>query len=284
VRAVDAPTDPHELLTTPSGGHLLLAAPSRSGVDLTGLVGQPDAGPNSTIVDCVVQDLDPEGNLVWQWRASDHLDPVTETTTARSALATGEGTAYDVYHCNSIDQNPEGDLLVSIRHMNAVVEIRRSDGRVVWKLGGTPVNEDGAAIIRIVDDPAGGIVQQHDARYLPGGHISVFDNQTSMSARGVEFALDLTANTARPVFSYARADGLASCCMGNLRLRPDGHRVIGWGYIPAPAAGGPVLTELNAAGQDVLDVGLGAGNGAYRVVKVPPSFFDPDVLRRTAGT
>ena len=282
IRTVGAPTDLHELQTLPNGDRLLLSYPFKSGVDLTGLVGSPDAGPNSTIADCMVQEVDPAGGLVWQWRASDHVDPVTETTTPATGTELGGQTVYDVYHCNSIDPNPDGNLLVSLRHANAVVEIRRTDGRILWKLGGTPVSKDGAAIIRIQNDPDGGFVQQHDARYLPNGHISLFDNETTQPARAMEYVVDLTARTATPVFSYVEPDAMSSCCMGNNRLQPDGDRVIGWGLLFF--GDGLVMTEVNPAGQDVLDLVLGAGSGAYRVIKVPPPFFDRDLLRRTAGT
>src|SRR6185437_10373036 len=78
IKAVGVSTDVHELATAPNGDHLLLSFPMKSGVDLTGLTGSPTPGPNSTIADCVVQDVDPQGNLLWQWAASDHFDPRTE--------------------------------------------------------------------------------------------------------------------------------------------------------------------------------------------------------------
>jgi hypothetical protein len=283
IQTVGVPTDIHELYAPSNGHHLLLSYPLKRGVDLTGLQATPTPGPNSTIADCVVQDVDPQGGLVWQWTGSDHLDPVSETTVAPSLNLNGE-TVYDVFHCNSIDERATGDVLVSARHLNAVFEIRRSDGRVVWKMGGKPVNKDGADIIAIQNDPAGGIVLQHDARYMPGDHISLYDNrnaQGTVPARGIEYALDLVAKTAQPVFSYASPDNAASCCMGSFRRYPDGHSVIGWGYVPT--SNGSVLTEINASGQSVFDLRFATGYASYRAVKVPPPRFDIDVLRATAG-
>ena len=43
------------------------------------------------------------------------------------------------------------------------------------------------------------------------------------------------------------------------------------------------FSEVDAAGNDVLDVGFGTGNGAYRAVKAPPTRFDVNVLRANAG-
>lgn len=280
IRTVATPTDLHELMTMPDGDHLLLSYPLETGVDLSGLAGTPTPGPNSTIADCVVQQVDPQGNLVWEWRASDHVDPVTETTLARNVTVGGQ-LVWDVFHCNSVDPKANGNLLVSARHLNAVFEIRRSDGRILWKLGGRPTNKDGAAIIQIQGDPLGGPVQQHDARYLPGDHISLFDNQASQPARGIEYAIDLGTHTAHPVFTYSEPQSQPSCCMGLFRLEPDGHRVIGWGLV---TANGHAVTELNASGASVLDISMTPGNGSYRAVKVPPTAFDLDVLRAAAGT
>jgi hypothetical protein len=283
IRGPGIPTDFHELTTRSNGNYLVLSYAFRQGVDLTGLPGAPEAGPNSTIADCIVQEVTPAGELVWQWNGSDHLDPVTESTTAPS-LIVGSERVYDVFHCNSIDVKPNGDVLVSARHLDAVFEVRRSDGEVVWKLGGTPTNKDGAAIIAIENDPEGGIELQHDARYLPGDHVGIYDNQRfgeSQPARGVEYHLDFATSTAEPTFSFTAQEGGASCCMGSFRRGPDGHRVIGWGYM---VFNGRAMTELNPAGDAVLDISLPVGNGVYRAIKVPPTFYKLAQLRSRAGT
>ena len=52
--------------------------------------------------------------------------------------------------------------------------------------------------------------------------------------------------------------------MGSFRRSPDGHRVIGWGFM---VFNGRAMTELNNAGQPVLDISLGQGNGVYRAIE-----------------
>lgn len=182
------------------------------------------------------------------------------------------------------ERRPNGDLLVSARHLNTVFEIRRSDGLVVWKMGGKPTNKDRAAIIAIQNDPQGGIRLMHDARYLPNGNISVFDNQVmngAFPARGIEYAVDFDAHVAQPVFAFTSPDNGAAWFTGSFRTHPDGHRVVGWGFVPTSA--NRILTELDADGDAVLDIHLSANSSSYRSVKVPPNRFDVNVLRRTAG-
>ncbi|MBV8951508.1 MAG: aryl-sulfate sulfotransferase [Actinobacteria bacterium] len=288
LRTASGPTDLHELFEAPDGSHFMASYELRSGVDLTGLPGVGTylpPGPNSTIADCVVQDLDTHGNVVWQWDAYDHVDPVKENANPAPATINNQ-TVWDVYHCNSIDTNGTGDVLVSMRNASAVYDISQSDGNVKWKLGGTPYNKDGAVLLTVQNDPGGGFNLQHDARFAPNGHVTLYDNEDpgaspKKPSRAVEYALDLTAKTAQPVFSFADPANLPSCCMGDFRRYPDGESVIGWGFV---IFNGLMASEINAHGADVLDLSLPAGYASYRTVKVPPTTFDVDVLRRTAGS
>lgn len=280
VSTVGIPLDNHDLRLLPNGDFMLLSYPTVTGVDLTGL---NDYGPASAILDCAVQEVDAQGNVVWDWRASDHLDPVME-----SVFPSGAGTdakPADVYHCNSIDVNANGDVLISFRHASSVILVSKATGKVVWKLGGTPYSKDGAQIFTIEDDPEGSFYLQHDARLQPNGDISLFDDHSAAApvpgvARGVEYALDLDAGTAHVVWQYQAA--ASSAFLGSLRRYADGTSLIGWGDYTGPD--NLVFTEVDAAGNDVLDMVFDSrGNWSYRAEKVPVGAFDIDILRETAG-
>ncbi len=278
VLAVGIPTDLHEIRSLPNGNRMVLSYPLKAGVDLTGL---PGLGPNETIADCAVQELTPAGDLVWEWRMTDHTDPVKESV-APAPTPLGALTVIDVYHCNSIDVNEAGDVLVSARETDAAFLISRATGKIVWKLGGTPFNADGAQLITIADDPETAFFRQHDARFQPNGNISLFDDHGAGSgpARGVEYELDLDAGTARVAWQY-QGDA-SSFAMGSFRRYADGGSVIGWGA--SNGAESLAFTEVDASGRNLLDLSFVTyGNWAYRAVKVPLETFDRDVLRNTAG-
>jgi hypothetical protein len=245
-------------------------------VDLTGLDGFEE---DEAIADCEIQEIDPAGQLVWSWFASDHVDPVTESLEPATDVINGQ-TEIDVYHCNSIDLAANGDLLVSMRHTNAVFYIDRGTGDVVWKLGGTPVNKDGAACIRLVDDPQVEFTLQHDARFQPNGDVSLFDDHGVGFgvARGVEYAIDHDAGTATVAWQFLGKN--ASAFEGSFRRYPDGESVIGWGgNAPDPR----VVTEVDSDGNDVFDVSFAPQAQPYRAVKVPLSQLDIGMMRVTAG-
>ncbi len=286
ISTVGIPLNNHELLLLPNGDFMLISYPTLTGVDLTGLEAY---GPNSTILDCAVQEVDSQGNLVWDWRASNHTDPAKE-----SVVPTDAGTdadPADVYHCNSVDVNANGDVLISFRHMNAVLLVSKATGNVVWKLSGTAYNKDGAQILTIQGDPEGAFYVQHDARFQPNGDISLFDDHSAVFAvpgvpavrgvaRGVEYALDLGTGTAHVVWQYQ--GGASTFLLGSFRRYADGTNLIGWGDYPGTA--NLVFTEVDAAGNDVLDMSfVSQGNWSYRAEKVPIGTFDIDVLRGTAG-
>jgi hypothetical protein len=165
------------------------------------------------------------------------------------------------------------------RDADAVWYIDKPSGHIVWKMGGAAYSKDGAQIIAVVGDPEGSFNHQHDARWLPNGHITLFDDHTNVTgqARGVEYAVDFTAGTATPVWQYAAP--LNSTAMGSFRRYPDGSNVIAWGLSGNAAS----FSEIDDAGDAVLDVTLGGNDAVYRAVKVPVETFDADVLRVSAG-
>lgn len=273
--AVNGPTDGHEFHALPNGDRLLFTYPIESGFDLTGL---EMFGPGETIADCMIQEVDSSGNLVWSWLATDHVDPAKESVEPATNTVNG-APVVDVFHCNSIDTDSTGNLLVSMRHANAVFYIDRSTGKILWKLNGTAYSKDGAALIALAGDPQVEFTMQHDARFRPNGNISLFDDHGAGTgvARGVEYAIDHEAGTATVAWQFLGS--APSQYEGSLRRYADGENVIGWGFVSTDPRS---VTEVNANGQDVFDISLGT-NPSYRAVKVPLSQLALDVLRKTAA-
>jgi hypothetical protein len=276
VRAVGSPTDGHEFRLLSNGDALVFTYPIRADVDLAGL---ESFGDDELMADCEIQEIDPTGKVVWSWLASDHVDPVTESLEPGVDSLNGQ-PLIDAFHCNSIDVAANGDLLISMRQTNAVFYVDRGTGDVVWKLGGTAVNKDGAACIRLVDDPEVDFNLQHDARFLPNGDISLFDDHGAGLgvARGVEYAIDHDAGTATVAWQFLGMN--ASAFEGSFRRYLDGESVIGWG---GNAPDTRVVTEVDSDGNDVFDVSFAPQVSPYRAVKVPLSRLDIGMMRVTAG-
>lgn len=276
LKAPVPPLDPHELLPLANGDYLLLATPLRAGMDLRRL----GFTRNQTIIDCLIEEVTPSGRLAWKWRASDHVS-VNEASHSQP-FTVNRQLAHDVFHCNSIDQDPQtGDMLLSLRSTDAVYRIERSTGSILWKLGGNAVVGDGEEHLAIRGDPEKAFHGQHDARFQPNNDISLYDDHTWYvgAARGVEYHIDASAGTATLVWQYAAPDGGNSNATGGFRRYEHGDdNLIAWGYKPHS-----LFTEVDAAGAILLNVTLPTGGLAYRTIKTPLSEFDADLLHRTAG-
>jgi hypothetical protein len=271
------PTDFHELQEMANGDLMMMSSPWRPNVDLTPIGGSSQG----TIIDCVLEEVDRRGQIVWQWRASDHLS-VAESTHPQSSLV-GNLRIYDVFHCNSIDvDRASGNILLSARHTDAVYLIDRKTSRVIWRMGGSAPNRDGAQILTIAADPQGSFHAQHDARFQPNGDISLYDDQSwtaSLTARGVEYRVDTQRGIATLVWSYKSPDGQNSAATGSFRRLDGGNdNVISWGVKP-----GSLFTEVDSSGRILLNVGFPSGEFAYRTSKVSVDSLNHGLLRATAG-
>jgi hypothetical protein len=301
--------DSHELRRLNNGHYLVLADPTTTGVDLTGVhVGLPDGGvesfgKGSSISECNLVEFDPStGNVVWTWVSTQHLDPAKDTTAPEVATQPGDaGPLVEPFHCNAIDVDPSnGNLLVSARDMDSIFYIDRSTDKILWKMGGKSYTKDNATYVK-VNDP---FFRQHDARLLPGwsptcaggkGQISLFDDHSDVpgSARGMIFDVVVGADAGASGDCGTKGPGTPGATVawkyqgltrssgqGSFRVSADGSRVIGWGM---NGTRGLVFTEVNEAGDDLVDFDFTDGNVSYRVIKVPLKAFDLEVMRRTAG-
>jgi hypothetical protein len=313
VLAFGYPTDPHELRILPNGHFLVLWTPVQTGIDLTGIVlplpdgGVQSFGPDGNIVACDILEVDTMNNVVWSWQATDHFDPAKDIDLLFPPdIGPDGGLIVEPFHCNSIDVDTNGNLLVSARHMDSIFYIDKSTGAVLWKMGGSSYTKDNATYVPVADRFYG----QHDARLQPGwkstcaggrGQISLFDDQTNQSAPARGAVYDVAIGPADagsggdcgiPVEGGTSGDGgigaatlawqyagdASTLGTGSFRVLPDGSRIIGWGSNPTAA-----FTEVDVGKHDLLDFYFTDGDTTYRAVKVPLSQFNLSVLRNTAG-
>ncbi len=273
----------HDFLTLPNGNRIVTAYPTRalpSGFPITQCVSGVDGTPKTptSLVDGELIELNPAGNVVWQWNTKDHSIPAETLMPVcfDVDLGPGESWALDLAHINSIDVFPDGDLLVGIRHFNAAMRIDKATGAVEWKLGGT-TRADGTSLTITNDSgPAG----PHDSRVVSNGSITMHDNHVVAGVaqpRAVEYSINTAARTATLTWSYA-AEVNQGSTLGSVRRQPDGNTVIGWG-----ASTHPWLQEVTPDKRTVLEVYVGDGSLFYRVVKVPEARYDRDALRAKAS-
>lgn len=216
-------TDRHDLRILANGHYLLLGTEFLT-MDLSGyhlFLGNNSPGSATATVECgLIQELDSAKNLLWEWHMADHFD-FLETDTTRL----NNPNEVDWSHCNAVEMDQDGNILLSSRHFNEITKIDRLADTIIWRLGG--VNND----FTFVNDP--GFFWQHDIRRLPNGNITLFDNSRpgAHPGRGVEYMLDESAHVATPVWSRSYDTTAYSVAMGNVQRLSDGNTLIDWGFL-----------------------------------------------------
>jgi hypothetical protein len=244
----DRTADLHEFLLTPRGTALLTIY-SRARRDLSALGGARDA----QVTQGIVQEVDVEsGRVLFEWRSLDDVAPEE----SHRPLPEDPSGSYDYFHINSVDEDADGDLLVSARHTSAIYEIDRGSGRVRWRLGGERSDFDLGR--------GAGFGLQHDARYLDGGVIQVFDNADE-ATDGEEqeissvkrLRLDRRRMRASLVERFEHPGAMWAESQGNAVALEDGGVLAGWGSTGA-------FTRFDAAGEVLLHGHLPAHYDSYR--------------------
>lgn len=249
-------TDEHELQLLPNG-HALLLAYDPVPYPMDTVVAGGD--PNAIVIGLIVQEIDEAKNVVFQWRSWDHFR-VTDLVECMAHLT---DPIVDDVHGNAIEEDFDGNLLISSRHLSEITKIDRATGDVLWRMGPHAKNNQ----FTFYDDQTG-FSHQHDIRRLPNGDITLFDNGNCVSphSRTVEYHLDETNLTAELIQEYEHTPPLSTPFMGNRQRRGDGSVTIGWGGSSVD----PKVTELHPDGSVALELGLGAGNHwSYRAIRFP---------------
>lgn len=222
-------TDEHDLQILPNG-HIFLMSYDPQIVDMSQIV--PGGDTAATVIGLVLQELDANRNLVFQWRSWDHFeitDATHEDLTAKQI---------DYVHGNAIEIDNDGNIVISSRHLDEITKIHRITGNIIWRWGGK--NNQFVFINDTI-----GFSHQHAIRRIANGNFTLFDNgnyHTPKFSRALEYAVDEQAKTATLVWEYRHLpSSIYSSAMGNVQRLANGNTIVSWGVNNSSAV---VLTEV----------------------------------------
>jgi outer membrane protein assembly factor BamB len=207
----------------------------------------------------IVQELDIQtGEVLFEWQSLDHVG-LEETYVTPSE---DHYPGIDYFHINSIDVEPDDNLLVSARETSAVYKIDRKTGEVIWRLGGKKSDFEMG--------PGTRFAFQHDARRLPDGTISIFDNGSLVfgngtpkaveESRAIVLEVDERKMKATLVREYTHPDKQYADAAGNMQVLPNGNVFVGWGRALA-------VSEFSEDGELLFDFRVSPENRSYRAFR-----------------
>jgi hypothetical protein len=247
-------TDLHDLRVYPNG-HSLLMSYDPQRVNMANIISHGDS--NAIVIGLVIQELDENKNVIFQWRSWDHFN-ILDATHENFTLP-----VIDYVHGNSIELCNDGNILISSRHLDEITKINRNTGNIIWRLGGIR-NQ-----FRFENETIA-FSHQHAVRELPNGNITLFDNGNYPAtivpiheeiplSRAVEYKINDSTKKATLVWQYSQ--GIFGFAMGYAERLPNGNTIIGWGM------GSPSVTEVNPNGEKVFEMTLPDGQVSYRALK-----------------
>ncbi len=190
---------------------------------------------------------------------------------------------YDYFHVNSVQPDPDGNLIVSARDTWTVYKINGSSGSVMWKLGGKHSSFRMGRGTRTA--------YQHDALMHSGGLLTIFDDgatpKVHSQSRAVLERINVRRRTATLVHEYDHRPKLLAGFEARFNDSPTGtrssagrrsllHRIrparqadAGWQEVsarrfPSPRARARRLRASDHSGRArVSDSGQPAGHAAH---------------------
>jgi hypothetical protein len=241
-------TDPHEMLITTD-------AMGKEHIHLLAYIQRPTSSTDATLTATheLLRQAD-DGTVEFRWKSWPHFSIDDQIEMDRAA---------DLDHANAIAIDPgDGNYIVSLRNLDALVKVDYQSGNVIWQLGGKQ-NQ-----FTFVGDPLGGFQGQHSVRVLPNGNLLIYDNglhHTPPESRAVEYALDLSAMTATFVWQFRHTPPLVTQFVGSVERLESGNTLVAFGWVG-------IVDEVDPQGNVVWEGQIMNGTkqqNAYRVRRLP---------------
>ncbi len=242
-------TDGHELRVL-GNGHAYVMAYDPEIVDMSLIV--PGGDTNATVVGLIIQEVDLNNTVVFQWRSWDHFQ-ITDAWHQNMI-----SSYIDCVHGNAIEIDNDNNLLLSSRHLDEITKINRSTGDIMWRFGGK--NNQ----FTFLGNDTLKFTYQHAVRRIANGNLTLFDNgnfHTPHFSRAVEYSMDELNKTATEVWEYRHTPDIYGSAMGYVQRLQNGNTFICWGYT------NPNITEVSPTGAVVFEMTLPAGDVTYRAYK-----------------
>lgn len=277
--------DFHDCHMLSNGNYVIMGIDKRK-INMSGLT--PGGDTAAQVLGAVFQERTLTGQTVFEWKSLDHI-PVTEATEDIELFQ----HTIDYIHVNAIVKDADGNYLVSCRNLDEIVKVSRTNGSILWRLGGSKSRGNQFTFL---NDNVGftGFSHQHDVSRTSTGKLLLMDNgnlKTVPFSRAVEYEIDETLKTARMTWSYRATPDIFAPGMGSTQELENGNVLIGWGSTTGAilatevSRDGTIQAEFTAADRPLalyrVRKAVFAMSGSERTIAAPGSY---EFRRRDSST
>ena len=262
--AVDALTFHHEIDEMPDGNILVLSSEWKEidGYYTSELDASAPRKRQKVMGDVIIEFDRDTGEIVWEWRAFDYMDPfrIGYETFSPYWIRRGFPDMVDWSHANNLLHDESDDsVIVNFRYQAAAIKIDRSTKEIKWIFGEpTGWGDLSGKVLR----PEGDIewpYHQHSPSPTPHGTILLFDNGNYQArpfrprarvedtySRAAEFRIDEESMTVTQVWKSEEMsdDRVIAVAMGDADWLPSTENVlVAYGALLHPDSIGKVTWE-----------------------------------------
>ena len=238
--------DSHDFLILPNGHYLMLGYEYIQ-MDLSSYLyfnKKNSPGSKTAKVKCdVIQELDAKKRVVFEWHGKDHY-----TFSDVNPLYLNNPNDVDWMHFNAVEDDGEGNLLISSKYLDEITKIKRSTGEIVWRLGGKKNQFTFTNDILMFKG-------QHDIRATGRNTITLFDNGLPgfpvHPETAKEYLLDEKLMTAKLIWKHINNSEAYSSGYGNVQRLTDDLTLVNYGRSEQSTT---LFNVVNASGRKFFEI------------------------------
>jgi arylsulfate sulfotransferase len=230
--------DSHDFIAMENGHFLIFGLEYRI-IDMSAVV--PGGQVDATVEGCVIQELDENNDVVFEWNSFDHFE-ITDTYKDHTT------SSITVVHPNSLEIDTDSNILMIARAMDEITKIDRKTGDIIWRLGGKN-NQFNFA------DTSHAFSMPHSIRSIGDGHYTLFDNGTNRDpqySRAIEYFIDEDNMTIEKVWEYDAYKTVFSRSGGSTQRLSSGNTLVCYGG----QISDPSIREVHADGSMAFSLGF----------------------------